>query len=37
MRGRRERTGETTWQEVSSDVGLGWDDGSLGSSEDERW
>lgn len=35
--GREERTGETTWQEVSSDVDLGWDAGTLGSSEDERW
>lgn len=35
--GRGEGTEETTWQEVSSDVDLGWDAGTLGSSEDERW
>lgn len=31
--GGRERPGETTWQEVQSDI----DDGTPGSSEDERW
>lgn len=35
--GRGEGTAETTWQEVSSDVELGWDDGTLGSCEDECW
>lgn len=33
----RERPGETTWQEVLSDIDVGRDDGTLGSSEDERW
>lgn len=35
--GRGGKTGETTWQEVSSDVELGWDDRTLGSCEDECW
>lgn len=35
--GRGERTGETTWQEVSSHVDLGWDDRTQGSSEDVCW